>query len=71
MLWFLRLDGWPVFLAVVAAGILFSVGLSVLMTWLSNRSIVQNAILAVIGVALIGVGLFGSLVLAARFAFPD
>ena len=68
-LWFLELSGWPAFLASVVAAILFALGLSVLMPMVSHRSVLQNAILAVIVVALAGLGLVGTFVLASRFAF--
>ncbi len=53
-LWFVQLSGWPVFLVIVAGAVLFCIVLSVLMSWLSNRSVVENALLAVLAVALIG-----------------
>jgi hypothetical protein len=52
-LWFLQLSGWPVFLAIVAAVGLLMLGLSVGMTRISNRSVVQNFVLAFFAVAVI------------------
>jgi hypothetical protein len=61
-LWFLQLSGWPVFLTIVAVVFLFMLALSVVLTRISSRSVLQNAVLAVISVAAIS---FGILVLAA------
>jgi len=52
-LWFLQLSGWPVFLAIVAVVLVFMLALSVGMTRISNRSVVQNYVLAFFAVALI------------------
>lgn len=52
-LWFLQLSGWPVFLAIVAVVLAFMLALSVGMTRISNRSVVQNYVLAFFAVALI------------------
>ena len=52
-LWFLQLSGWPVFLAIVAVVLAFMLALSVGMTRISNRSVVQNYALAFLAVALI------------------
>ena len=52
-LWFLQLSGWPVFLAIVAVVLAFMLALSVGMTRISNRSVVQNYALAFFAVALI------------------
>ena len=52
-LWFLQLSGWPVFLAIVAVVLVFMLALSVGMTRVSNRSVVQNYVLAFFAVALI------------------
>jgi hypothetical protein len=35
------------------------IALSVLMTWISGRSVAQNAMLAVIGIVAVGLGLIG------------
>ena len=52
-LWFLQLSGWPVFLAIVAVVLAFMLALSVGMTRISNRSVVQNYVIAFFAVALI------------------
>jgi hypothetical protein len=52
-LWFVRLHGWPVFLAIVAGVIVFMLLASVLLTRISHRSVLQNAVLAFSGVALV------------------
>jgi hypothetical protein len=56
-LWFLQLSGWPVFLTTVGIVFLFVMTLTVLLPRLSHRSIVQNAVTAVLVVAAIAVGL--------------
>ena len=52
-LWFLQLSGWPVFLSIVGAVLVFMLALSVGMTRISNRSVVQNFVLAFFAVAVI------------------
>lgn len=52
-LWFLQLSGWPVFLAIVGVVVLCMLALSVGMTRISNRSVVQNFLLAFLAVAVI------------------
>jgi hypothetical protein len=52
-LWFLQLSGWPVFLSIVGIVLVFMLALSVGMTRISNRSVVQNFVLAFFAVALI------------------
>ena len=52
-LWFLQLSGWPVFLTIVGVVLVFMLALSVGMTRISNRSVVQNYVLAFFAVALI------------------
>jgi ABC-type arginine/histidine transport system permease subunit len=52
-LWFLQLSGWPVFLTIVGVVLAFMLALSVGMTRISNRSVVQNYVLAFFAVALI------------------
>ena len=52
-LWFLQLSGWPVFLTIVAGVALLMLGLSVAMTWLGNRSVIQALVIAFIAVAVI------------------
>ena len=61
-LWFVQLSGWPVLLTIAAFVFLFMVGLSVVLTRISHRSIIQNAALAVGAVAALS---FGMLALAA------
>ena len=50
-LWFLQLSGWPVFLAIVTATLLFMVLVAWAMPRLAHRSMWQNALLAVIALA--------------------
>lgn len=65
-LWFVQLSGWPVFLATVAVTILFMLAVSVAMTRIANRSIVQNMLLAVVALAAVGFGFLGLLALLSR-----
>ena len=65
-LWFIQLSGWPVFLTIVALVFLFMLGLSVALTRISSRSILQNAVLAVISVAVLGLGMLGLAAILAR-----
>ena len=65
-LWFIQLSGWPVFLVVVGIVCLASLGLSVLLTRLGDRSVVWSAILALIAVAIVIACAFGLLALASR-----
>ena len=50
-LWFVQLSGWPVFLTLVGLGVAGTLGLSVLFSRLSSRSVMQNAVLAVVSLA--------------------
>lgn len=52
-LWFVQLEGWPVFLTIVGVLLVFMLALSVGMTRLSNRSVVQNFVIAFVAVAVI------------------
>jgi hypothetical protein len=52
-LWFLQLSGWPVFLTIVGVVLVIMLALSVGMTRISNRSVVQNYVLAFFAVAVI------------------
>jgi hypothetical protein len=52
-LWFVQLSGWPVFLTIVGVVLVFMVALSVGMTRISSRSVVQNFLLAFVAVAII------------------
>ena len=52
-LWFLQLSGWPVFLAIVGVTLVFMLALSVGMTRISHRSVVQNFLIAIAAVALL------------------
>ena len=52
-LWFLQLSGWPVFLTIVGVVLAFMLALSVGMTRISNRSVLQNCLLAIVVVAVI------------------
>jgi hypothetical protein len=52
-LWFLQLSGWPVFLTIVGVVLVFMLALSVGMTRISSRSVVQNFLLAFLAVAVI------------------
>ena len=52
-LWFLQLSGWPVFLTLVGLMLVFMLALSVGMTRISGRSVVQNFLIAFLAVAVI------------------
>lgn len=52
-LWFLQLSGWPVFLTIVGVLLVFMLALSVGMTRISNRSVVQNFVIAFVAVAVV------------------
>jgi hypothetical protein len=65
-LWFIQLSGWPVFLTIAALVFTFMLGLSVVLTRISSRSVGQNAVLAVISVALLGIGMLGLAALLTR-----
>jgi hypothetical protein len=67
-LWFIRLSGWPIFLLIVAMLLVVMITLSIGMTWISNRSIVQNIALAILGIALIGFGILGIAAVLSRWA---
>jgi hypothetical protein len=51
--WFVRLSGWPVFLVIVACVFLLMLLLSIVFTKISHRSVLQNALLAVLAVAVL------------------
>jgi hypothetical protein len=63
-LWFLRLSGWPAFLAIVAGVIVFMLIASVVLTRISHRSVLQNALGVVVALTLLA-----AIVLAAIAAF--
>ena len=65
-LWFLQLSGWPVFLATIAVVFVFMIGLSVLLTKLSHRSVLQNAMVAVVSLGVIAFALLGLLAFLTR-----
>ena len=58
-LWFVTLSGWPVFLALVAVGALCALGLSILFTRLSSRSVLQTALIAIASLAALAAILLG------------
>jgi hypothetical protein len=62
-LWFVQLAGWPVVLTILALGVVSMVGLSILMARLADRSVVQNAVLALVVLA------FGSLAVLVALSF--
>ena len=66
-LWFIQLSGWPVFLTIAAVVFLFILGLSVVLSRISHRSIVQNAMLAVISITVLSFGMLGLAALLTRF----
>ena len=70
-LWFIQLSGWPVFLLVVAVVVAFMVAMSVVMTWISNRSIIQNMLLAFFAIALVGFGLLAVAAILSRLFVED
>lgn len=65
-LWFLQLSGWPVFLTVVAATLLFMVLASVLLTKAANRSLFQVMVIAAVTSIVIALLFIGSFVILAR-----
>jgi hypothetical protein len=65
-LWFIQLSGWPVFLATVAVVFLFMMALSVGLTWISNRSMVQSAAIAVTALAVLSLLMLGLVALLTR-----
>lgn len=65
-LWFIQLSGWPVFLAIVAVVFLFMIGLSVGLTWISNRTVVQSAAIAVAALAVLSLIMLGLAALLTR-----
>jgi hypothetical protein len=65
-LWFIQLSGWPVFLTIAALVFLCMLGLSVVLTRISHRSIVENAMLAVGAVAALSFGMLGLAALLTR-----
>jgi len=69
--WFVNLSGWPVFIAVVTAVFLCGLGLSLLMTWLGNRSVVVAAMIAVVAVAVVWAAIIGALAVGTRFFFAN
>ena len=69
-LWFIQLSGWPAFLIVVVIVSSSMLALSIVMTWMStNRSIAQNAVVAVVAVAITMGGLLGLLAVLTHLAF--
>jgi hypothetical protein len=66
-LWFIRLSGWPVFLTTVGVIFVLMLALSVVMTRISDRSVAQNAVLAVLVTGAVGFGLVGLLAILSRW----
>lgn len=54
--WFVQLSGWPVFLAIVALVFLFMLALSVALTWLGNRSVVQSMAIVASALTVLALG---------------
>ena len=52
-LWFLRLSDWPAFLAIVTLVIAFMLIASIVLTRISHRSVLQNAIGVAVALALL------------------
>jgi hypothetical protein len=65
-LWFIQLSGWPVFLTTVGVVIAFMMALSVGLTWISNRTVVQSAAIAVVTLAVLSLVLLGLAALLTR-----
>ena len=63
---FVQLSGWPVFLATVAVVFLFMMALSVGLTWISNRTVVQSAAIAVAALAVLSLLMLGLAALVMR-----
>lgn len=60
-LWFLRFSGWPAFLAIVALVIAFMLIASVVLTRISHRSVLQNAIGVTVALALLAAIVLGTI----------
>lgn len=65
-LWFLQLSGWPVFLLTVAATMIFSGVMTVVLTKMANGSVVQNMVLAGSAVAIATLSLLAVVALLSR-----
>lgn len=65
--WFVQLSGWPVFLTTVAAFLLFAIAMTVVLPRLGHRSVLQNAVLAVVAIAVIGLGILGLVAVLSRW----
>jgi hypothetical protein len=63
---FLLLSGWPVFLAVVLAMGGFAWAMSVWLSRLAHRSVLQNVLLAIVALAVVAAGLLAVAVLLTR-----
>jgi hypothetical protein len=66
-LWFVQFSGWPALLASVGAVFVFMLLVSVAMTWLGNRSVVQSVLLTVLALAVIAFGIVGAVALLSRW----
>ena len=64
--WFVQLSGWPVFLALVAAVAVFMLVVSVVLTWLGNRSVLQSISIAALAVLLLCLGILIALTVLSR-----
>ena len=67
-LWFLRFSGWPAFLAIVALVIAFMLVASVVLTRISHRSVLQNAIGVTVALALLAAIVLGVMALFGRLS---
>lgn len=64
--WFLWLSGWPVFLTTIAITFVFMLVASVVLTWISNRSVAHSIALGVLAVAMIAALLLAGTALLTR-----
>jgi hypothetical protein len=65
-LWFIKLSGWPAFLTIVGVVFAGMLALSVGLTRISHRSVMQNALLAVAVLAALAAGMLSLMALLTR-----
>lgn len=66
-LWFVQFSGWPAFLSTTAVVLLFALCLPRVMTWISNRSVIQSAMLTVLALTILVMAAVGLLVFLSRW----
>jgi succinate dehydrogenase hydrophobic anchor subunit len=65
-LWFVLLSGWPVFLACVGVTVAGMLGLSVVMTRMTERSAVRNMVVALVFLTVVTAGVLTLVVVMTR-----